>query len=213
MFYRTKDPEFKKRITKWINVTDEVLENVAIIEYSGKVPKKFLPHENSKNPAAPPFCRTPQETQRAIKKGVSKHGRSAYRVYTQLLADGFEPSTLKSVQHQKEIIGETSDIKKNPAEAFMEINMNMMRPGSGSLIQEMVTLKGRHPSPISYTDQGKKERFCHRTFNLGDFYITTIVLQHPNLYTRNTTTHPALLSALYMHEKADKRQYKCFLAT
>ena len=225
-YYRTSksDPEFKKKVTKWVNATDNVLKNLALVEYIGKCPKKILPHGNAKRPTAPSYCRIPRETRRAIKEKISKPSANTYGVYTELMAEGHEPRNLKAIQHQKELLGGTTGIHRNIALQYMEINLLMAKPGT--IIRELVRNDNKNPSLILYKDQTIKDfKSCccqgcpnpsivglDRTFNLGDFFATTMVFQHPYLYSRNTATHPAILAAVFLHEGADEFHYSRLLS-
>jgi hypothetical protein len=102
--------------------------------------------------------------------------------------------------------------------------MNIMH--GHPFIRELVQRQKELPSVILYTDDQMKDLKkmsrhtgdfppiigVDRTFNVGQWYVTTLVYQHPHLVRRSNRTHPIFLGPVFLHCDGQYRTYHNFFS-
>lgn len=218
-YYATlkENPSFQKHVTYICKSADEFLANVALFEYKGDQPK------------ATAFIRTNPKTVDKIKEKLDK--KKPKEIYADLRRDDslncardFRViKNQKYEQKKKEKISRTN--KVNVADEILEV-LGMVN--EHPFVQTIVHNKDQVPNVICYTteqildlkyfvkNEKKQQIGIDRTFNLGNYYVTTLVYKNQRVVRKNAKAegheeHPIFLGPVMFHKDATYKTYKSFL--
>jgi len=182
------DQSFKRRVSVFQSQTNGTISNVAIYEYQGKQPQNSVPHGSSKTEGR--FVRTNPKTLDKIKE-KNKHQKPR-EIYHDLKKDNsmtcardYEVIRNKKYNDKKK---ENPTLSRgNVADEILDV-FRMLN--SHPFVQTIIQHKNSVPSIICYTSdqitdlkhflsQRRDQPLgIDRTFNLGSFYVTTIVYKN-----------------------------------
>ena len=114
----------------------------------------------------------------------------------------------------------SSFARKNAADHIMSIQ-NMAQ--EYDFVRAVVHVKGISPCVILYTEQQIKDikRFCckdggailgmDKTYNLGDFHVTSFTHKNLSVVNRYTQDHPITFGPTFIHSSSSVKTYATFL--
>ena len=225
-YYATSktDPSFEKRVSYFVRKTDTSLGNVAVYEYRGIQPKRNDPHGNAKTNEG--FVRTNPKTFDQIQAKI-KTNKKPREIFAELkqndsLTCARDFDVIRSKKHNdKKKENRTVTSKTNIADEILQV-IGMIN--SHPYVQTIVHNKDMVPAIICYTKEqmtdlknfltNKKEDplGIDRTFNLGSFYVTTIVYKNQRIVRKETRDeHPIFLGPVLLHKEATYKVCKTFL--
>ena len=223
-YYATlkRDPNFKKRVSYFMNATDTSLTKVALFEYQGKQPIQIESHGNAQ--ANIDFIRTNPKTLDKIKEKLNF--KKPKEIYAELKRDDsmncardFRVVRNQKYNEKKKAKSNRSN-RENIADEILDvISMVNVHP----YVQTIIHNKDQVPSVICYTNEQMKDlkHFLKhtksqpigidRTFNLGSFYVTLLVYKNQRIFRKNSSEHPIFLGPVLLHKDATYKTYKTFL--
>ena len=222
-YYATlkRSPHFKKRVTFFVSQQNEHLANVALYEYTGTLPPESQPHGNAKSGNT--YTRTNPSTMNNIKRTVNNKKPS--EVYYALKHDDSSncPRDYRVIRNAKQRARKEGFENKpvsNVADEILEV-IAMLQ--DHPFVQTIIHHKDEVPSVICYTiEQLEDLKYflkhnkdqpigIDRTFNLGQFYVTTLVYKNTRLLKKDTQANPIFIGPILLHKEATYKTYKSFL--
>ena len=213
----------------FVRKTDNRLGNIAVFEYKGKQPGANIPHGNARSKEE--FVRKNPKTFDKIQQKI-KNNQQPREIFADLKHDDsltcprdfgvIRSKKNKDKKKEQRTITTTSNIADEILDVIGMINEH-------PYVQTIVHNKDQVPSVICYTaDQmtdlrhflknDKSEPLgIDRTFNLGSFYVTTIVYKNQRVVRKeaeqkpNNDVHPIFMGPVLLHKEANYKVYKTFL--
>ncbi|KAK3096736.1 hypothetical protein FSP39_002786 [Pinctada imbricata] len=219
-----RDPTFKKRVSTFFSATDKTISDVAIYEYQGEYPITTSHHGKAANNKRG-YKRTHPETMDNIRKMVKdKNPREIYIEAAHQNDSAFMPRDTKTIRNVK-----YHESKKKKAEKIANHNiadeiLNVISMlDNHPYVQEVVHTKDKIPSVICYTEEQIMDlkyfvlNKCgslgiDRTFNLGHYFVTTIVYKNKRVLKKETGENPIFLGPLFLHRDTSHQTYRSFFA-
>lgn len=221
-----KKKSFKRRISRFGNIPaglSFIPPSFALVEYIGTFPPRRL-HGNVKNPDAKKLGIKTKPTVREELKEHLKHN-SAKTVERQMNAktsDDFEKQRdsiqLKNLKYNIERKGVANSNAADHVIAVEELTK------THDFVQNVQHMKGiNHPVVTLYNEQQMTDikRFCCRdkgsvlgidkTYNLGEFHVTTTVYKDLSVVRRSTMDHPICFGPTFIHTSSTTKAYSAFL--
>ncbi|CAG2210675.1 unnamed protein product [Mytilus edulis] len=183
---------FKKHVT-WFNSSfDNDLPSIAVYEYSGTYCL-----ENAKN-----YVRThPKTLDKVVDECALKDNKE---VFIQMNRDNslHAPRDTKQIRNAKY----RNKLKTHP------------------FVQQIIHNKNQVPAIVCYTDnqitdlrhflaqKSEHPLGVDRTFNLGSFYVTSIVYKNLRVNRKETKDHPIFAGPMLLHKDASYKTYRAFFS-
>ncbi|KAK3089318.1 hypothetical protein FSP39_002697 [Pinctada imbricata] len=217
-----KNPIYQRRVSWFEHLSGhEDKLSVSIFEYIGEYPGESI-HGNTKSDKT--YKRPTIEQKKIISEGL-KHGKAPIQISKDL--NKFDPENLvdlKVIQNAKykrdKAAKPNSTSSNNIADEVQSILSSL--PNNTFVRSLIANNDGRPPNIVCYTDDQLDDmRQCmtngaiigiDRTFNLGQFYVTCLCYQHPNLIRHGTNTSPIMLGAVFLHSDGSYATYCDFLS-
>ena len=215
-YYATlkRDSTYKKRIA-WIEnppAQYTTKSNRAVIEHIGTFPDDTSSHGNCKH-ANGDYIRTQPDVFEKISQQVSV--KPPRKVYTDMLLESSDMCLhdVKQVQNVKQQMLRKQHPDQHRQNSADQLQTLISRMQNEAFVQHLVTLKGKTPAFVLYTNEQLTEvvKYCSAdartqlvlgvdcTFNLGECYVTCIVYKNGQLLRKTTQEPPLMLGPVYLH--------------
>ena len=219
----------RKKFHIFVRKTDVSMGNIAVFEYKGKQPRVNNPHGNAKSKEE--FVRTNPKAFDKIQLKI-KNNQQPREIFADLKQDDSltcprDFGVIRSKKkYEKKKDKETISTKSNIADEILEV-IGMVN--ENPYVQSIVHNKDQVPSIICYTPQQMTDLrhfLTHeksdplgidRTFNLGSFYVTTIVYKNQRVVRKESNRKqkhdvpPIFMGPVLLHKEATYKVYKTFL--
>ena len=217
-----RDSRFRRRISFFSSLPGYDNSNIifrAVVEYVGKFPDGFAPHENSKSTQ-----REYIQTKHSVLKNVQKEvqcGKVTSDIFRKMkLKNSFNsPRDFNEVRNGKQKIKTKTEAKPNVADEYLEV-LSMIN--KNEIIQEVIFTKGKPASIILYTDDQMADlNYClltngiigiDRTVNLGKCFATTIIFKNERLMGTESKKNPMFLGPIFLHWDGKTETYCKFFS-
>ena len=217
-YYATlkENPTFQKHVTFVCKSPDSSLASVALFEYKGK------------QPTTTSFTRTNPKTVDKIKEKI-KHQKPK-DIYADLRKDDSlncarDFQVIRNQKYEQKIKDKIARADRvNIADEILEV-LGMVN--DHPFVQTIIHNKDQVPNIICYTTQQildlkhfvknatNQPIGIDRTFNLGNYFVTTLVYQNQRVIRKhsrvNPEEHPIFLGPIMLHKDATFKTYKSFL--
>lgn len=214
------DPTFQKRVTFVYKAAKESLSNVALYEYQG-----IQPNQNK-------FRRTNPKTVDKIKEKVLKFDKIPREIFADIKREDSlncarDFAVVKNIKYEEKRKEKQSRSNRvNIADEILDV-LGMVN--DHPFVQTIIHNKDQVPNIILYTEEqildlkhfiknAKNQQIgIDRTFNLGNYYVTTLVyknqriIRKPTQSTEELEEHPIFLGPVMLHKDATYKTYKAFL--
>jgi hypothetical protein len=205
---------YKKRVTWFNNTANENISKLAFVEYVGELTESETPHGNAKRETAPYKRTHPEIMEKAAEQLKTKKPRQVYKDMV-LENEAAAPKHIPQLRHLK-FQEEQKDKMYAGNNIADEIdNLDHMLE-THEFVQKIQKSKGpTGTDPINYSvlySENQMKDFemfvkntnnprvgIDRTFNLGCFFVTSIVYKNTRVVRRETNDHPIFLEPILLH--------------
>ena len=218
-----ENPNFQKHVTYIYKAADESLGNIAVFEYKGE------------QPSTTSFIRTNPKTVDKIKTQLAT--KKPKEIYAALKRDDSmtcarDFRVVKNVKYEQKRKEKTERVNRlNIADEILEV-LGMVN--DHPFVQSIIHNKDQVPNVICYTNEqiidlkhfvrnsNNQAIGIDRTFNLGNYYVTTLVYKNQRVVRKESTktnkhdnqdlpAQPIFLGLVLLHKDATYKTYKSFL--
>jgi hypothetical protein len=202
--------QFKKHVSWFKSTTDNKLSDIALYEYSGQ----YKINSTDK-------VRTNPKTIQQMKTEVQT--KQPKDVYLQMNRDNslLAPKDTKQIRNANYREKKTTQpvYNNNIADEILQV-LSMMN--THPCVQQVIHTKGQVPSIICYTDDQMTDlkHYLHkadnpivgvdRTFNLGSFFVTSLVYKNHMVFRKETKDQPIFAGPMLLHKDATYPTYLSF---
>jgi hypothetical protein len=194
---------------------------LAFVEYVGKLTESETPHGNAKRETAPYKRTNPEIMDKAAEQLKTKKPRQVYKDMV-LENETAAPKHIPQLRHLKfqEEQKDKTYAGNNIADEIDNLDPMLETHEFVQKIEKSKGPTGQIPAIILYSENQMKDfeifvkntdnlRVCiDRTFNLGCFFVTSIVYKNTRVVRRETNDHPIFLGPILLHKNAGCDKYR-----